>query len=388
MKEVSHYIDAAKYRIQSFVNKRKGWCTDRHIVVFESDDWGSVRMPSIDSLQRLLNKGVKLFPELGYDRYDTLASSDDLENLFFVLDSIKDSRGRPAIITQNCVMANPDFEKIKNSGYQKYYYEPFTKTLRNSKGCENSFALWNEGRERGFLLPQFHGREHLNVPLWLRLLQMNNHSVLDAFNEGVFSMVTYYNHKETHCLSAYNAYRAEDYMFYEKSITEGLKMFRDLFGYESQTMIAPCYLWDNIIEQCSKACGIHYFQGGVSQVFSNYAQTSLRARNHCFHYLGETNKCGQLYLIRNCCFEPSANRNQGADFCLSQINKSFKLHKPAIVSVHRQNFIGTLDSRNRDNNLKEFSILLKTIIKDYPDIEFMSSVELGRIISDDNNKRI
>ena len=380
MKSVTHYFDAAKYRFNTHLYKRKGWRTKRHIVVFESDDWGSVRMPSTYALNRLLSKGIKLFPELGYDRYDTLATSDDLECLFEVLESVKDDKGNPAIITLNCVMANPDFKRIKESGYKEYYYEPFITTLQNTKGCESSFKLWCEGRERRLLQPQFHGREHLNVPLWLRLLQQGNQSVLDSFEEGVFSMTTKYDNKDIHCLSAFNAYSEADYLFYENSIREGLSMFNDVFGFESRSMIAPCYLWDVKIERIANKCGIRYLQGGLSQVHSHYACFNKRAKCNQFRYVGEKNALGQIYLTRNCSFEPSANRNQGADYCLSQIKNAFELKKPAIVSVHRQNFIGALDVSNRDNNLKEFSQLLNGILQYYPDVEFMSSDELGRIL--------
>jgi hypothetical protein len=31
-----------------------GWCTNRKIVVIESDDWGSIRMPSLTIFENLL----------------------------------------------------------------------------------------------------------------------------------------------------------------------------------------------------------------------------------------------------------------------------------------------------------------------------------------------
>ena len=31
-------------RTMKFINERRGWKTDRKIVVIESDDWGSIRM--------------------------------------------------------------------------------------------------------------------------------------------------------------------------------------------------------------------------------------------------------------------------------------------------------------------------------------------------------
>ncbi|MBK7480400.1 MAG: hypothetical protein IPI69_12245 [Bacteroidales bacterium] len=37
-----------------------GWRTRRKIVVFESDDWGSIRMPSMEVYSEFRNKGLNL----------------------------------------------------------------------------------------------------------------------------------------------------------------------------------------------------------------------------------------------------------------------------------------------------------------------------------------
>ena len=144
----------------------------RHVVVFESDDWGSIRMPSLAVKNRLEAKGVKLALPQSYDCVDTMASNDDLELLAETLLSVKGGDGRPAKITLNTCVANPDFEKIKASGYKKYYYEPFTETLKRYPHHDHAFDLWQEGIRKGVFQPQFHGREHLNPQKWLRYLQM------------------------------------------------------------------------------------------------------------------------------------------------------------------------------------------------------------------------
>ena len=107
-----------------------GWRTDRHLVVIESDDWGSIRMPSKTVYDEFLRHGVRVDRD-PYCKYDSLATSSDLERLFEVLCSVKDKNGNPAIITANTLSANPVFEKIEASGYKEYYYEPFTVTLKN-----------------------------------------------------------------------------------------------------------------------------------------------------------------------------------------------------------------------------------------------------------------
>jgi len=351
---------------------------NRHVVVFESDDWGSVRMPSLEVKHRLEAKGVKLALPQSYDSIDTLASNDDLEILMEVLTSVKDSNGNSAKITLNTCVANPDFEKIKASGFKEYYYEPFTQTLNRYPHHDRAFELWQEGISKGLFQPQFHGREHLNPQKWLRYLQNGNKEVRAAFDEGCYSLAVINNGIKDTFLEAFKIEAAEECDFVRKSIKEGLNLFEQLFGFRSESMIAPCYTWDEYIEEESATNGVKFIQGGYIQSHSPW-QRSLGNRI-TGHYNGEDNCREQYYLVRNCSFEPTQIASDNADSCMAGIDKAFRRGLPAVVSCHRLNFIGDLNPANRDNNYKEFGQLLKMITKHYPDVEFMSSDELGRLL--------
>ena len=116
-----------------------GWHTRRHLIVIESDDWGSIRTPSYEAYNNLLNKGIRVDRD-PYCRYDNLATANDLSNLFEVLSSVKDSKGHPAVITANTVTCNPVFEKIKADKFNKYHYELFTDTLKRSQAHYKKMA--------------------------------------------------------------------------------------------------------------------------------------------------------------------------------------------------------------------------------------------------------
>lgn len=368
-------------RSMKFINERRGWKTDRKIVVIESDDWGSIRMPSVEVLHHLLKKGVKLRPEMGYDRYDTLASNQDLEMLIEVLSSVSDMNGNPAKITLNYIMANPDFDKIKESGFTEYHYELFTETLKRYPNHNKSFDLVKEGTKQKMFQPQFHGREHLNIQMWLNALRKDYIGVRESFNSKVFSNLvrTTKLDKRYRFLEAYNVNAKKEYKFIQKSIQEGLKLFEDVFGFKSESIIAPTYLWDPLVEEFALNEGVRIIQGGLFQKYSEYYKKK-EGKQGQFHYLGEKNSNNQVYLIRNSYFEPSQNSKLGYDRCLKDIEIAFKLKKPAIISSHRLNFIGELNNENRNKNLKQLIILLKEIINKYPDVEFMSSDELGALI--------
>ena len=118
-----------------------GWYTNRKIVVIESDDWGCIRMPSIETLKKLTNKNVRFNLELGYDKNDTIASQSDLEHLFDVLNSVRDKNNNAAVLTANSVVANPNFDLIKDSNFTKYHYELITETMAKYYPHANPFIL-------------------------------------------------------------------------------------------------------------------------------------------------------------------------------------------------------------------------------------------------------
>lgn len=57
--------------------------------------------------------------------------------------------------------------------------------------------------------------------------------------------------------------------------------------------------------------------------------------------------------------------------CLKNIEASFRMHAPAIVSTHRVNFVGSLESTHRDDALQQLKELLNEIVKHWPEVEFM-----------------
>lgn len=368
-----HLKNLPKLILAKLANSRmmlKGKKFNKHIIVLESDDWGSIRMPSIEVYNTLVKNGVSSILGGKYNQVDTLASNDDLELLLDILSSVKDANGNPAKLTMNCVVANPDFEKIEKSNYEKYYYEPFTETLKRYPNHDRAFALWQEGISNKLFRPQFHGREHLNFQKWMTLLKSGNKDTLACFNFRNYAMIT----DETEVLEAYNIKSKIENELVLKSISEGLDLFENIFGYRSLSMIAPCYTWNDDIEDIAYQKGVLYIQGIYIQLLPEYMSHNRRMKRS--HYLGEKNRNGQIYLTRNCFFEPSQSSRYSAEQCLHNINLMFKLGQPAIISCHRLNFVGGLSSQNRDSNLKEFSFLLKNIIKQYPDVEFRSSDEL------------
>jgi hypothetical protein len=367
-----------KQTIRRNLSNLPGWSTTRKIAVIESDDWGSIRMPSTETYESLREKGIDI--ESGdnfrFNKYDSLATSHDLELLFDTLSKVKDKTGRAAVFTPVSIVANPDFEKIKKSGFEEYFYEPFAKTLKRIRGCESSFRLWEEGINNRLFVPQFHGREHLNVQVWMRALRDNDNETHVAFDHGIWG----YNNINPHGIfynAAFHPDNPEELEYHKHVISDGLKVFYELLGYKAEYFVPPNGPVNNLLFKTASENGIRYISASKIQ---NETLGNGITKKH-FHWTGQKTSYGQYCLTRNCFFEPSADNHDWVSSCLNDINTAFRWGKAAVVSSHRVNYIGALYPENRDRGLRELKSLLREMVNRWPDLEFMTSKELGDLIS-------
>jgi len=360
-----------------------GWRTKRHLVVIESDDWGTIRMPSREVYEEFLRRGIHVDRD-PYCRYDNLATKHDLENLFEVLHSVKDKNGHPAVITANTLSANPVLEKIRESNFTQYFFEPFTETLKRDVAHEGAWGMWQQGMADGVFHPQSHGREHLYVKKWLRTLQNGDSVTRAAFDLGTWGLTAHVDSSiEEYYMGAFNSSEDDDIKVFEKIIDDALRMFREIFGYESKSFIATTYEWSPKIEAFLAQRGVRYIQGAFQQKVPIGDDEGVKVLYRGFQ--GTRTKAGLIRLFRNCTFEPSTKENYDwIGDCMKRIEMAFKYHKAANISAHRLNFIGSIDSENTDKTLPEFKRLLHEIVKRWPDVEFVTSDQLGEIIENSN----
>lgn len=375
------YKNTLKSLLSVHTSNIPGWRTKRKIVVIESDDWGSIRMSSLEAFDNLLKGGMKE-DHNHYNIYDSLESNKDLEYLFDVLSKFRDKTGRTPVMTGVNVVANPAFEKIKECDYSKYFYEPYTETLKRYPAHDKVYDLWKEGIKERLFVPIFHGREHLNVQRWIRALRSGHKSTLLAFGNGVTGISNGINGETVpNFQAAFDLDFKEDLTYLEEVLNTGLDLFEKLYGYRSKYFVPTNGPFNNTLERILKDNGVEYINSSKIQrepIGDGQYKTHVR-------FLGQENNLGQLYLTRNCFFEPSSMESPaGTDWvgnCLKEIEIAFRWHKPATISSHRVNYIGFLHPENREHGLKQLTELLSKMLKKWPDIEFMTSIELGDLIA-------
>jgi hypothetical protein len=351
----------------------RGWCTRRKIVVLESDDWGNIRTPSREVYDRLSAEGYDL--GRSHHSLDALETDEDLDRLFEVLGSVRDACGRPACMTPYIILANPDFEQIRRAEFQKYFYEPVTETLARSDRRQGVLRRWTEGRQRQVFIPQLHAREHVAWWRWLEALRGGSVEAHQAFEMGMCGLPLAVS-KEKRSYDGPIYVGDEELRRYgvdvEMMVREGVDLFVAQLGYAPLSVTAPNYQWTAHVERIWRAAGVRYIHGAMFQ--------HLGGGRRRIHYLGQASPSGCCYLIRNCFFEPAAKRGDVVGDCLREVARAFRWHKPAVIGTHRYNYIGAIDPANRVSGLRQLSDLLQAICRRWPNVRFLSSPELGRMI--------
>jgi hypothetical protein len=359
-----------------------GWRTNRKILVIESDDWGSVRIRDKAAYTALKNKGLNV-ECIHYDSVESFESNEDLEMLFDLLQSFKDIEGRHPVFTPMCIMGNPDFEKIKASEYQQYFFQPLHETLNDFPNSNRVLELWETGSKESIFVPEIHGREHINVRRYMNILQVHEGKeglryALDHHSVGpsAFNGTKYPNY-----LGALHPETKDEIPELHQYVAEAGRLFKKYLGYQPRVFIAPNAEEPKELESTLNKIGIKYLTRSKKRVYP--LGDGMYSKE--WNFIGKKTDFDQVILNRNAFFEPVCFGEQEhitdwVDNCLKEIEIAFRWNKPAVVSSHRVNYVGSISPENREKGLKELKRLLTQVLKKWPDVEFMSSFELGEAI--------
>lgn len=363
-----------------YLKNLPGAKTSRKLVAIYVDDFGSIRVKNQKSYHNLLKAGLAV-DKTRYG-YDTLCDAEDLQMLFEVLTSVKDKNGHHAVFTPFANIANPDFTKIRESGFQQYYREPFTKTLeRLGQRYDGVYELWKQGIADGFFRPEYHGTEHINVMKFMKALQEGHKSTGLAFDNECVCMPFFDDEPKINDASAvFDIFKASDNESLKRDITIGLDMFEELLGYRSSQFTPGAGIYSPLLHEHLLKCGITDIHVNRHKAYplgdGKFVKQIL--------YTGKRNELGQHYIVRNCPFETyfdnCQKNNDVVGNCLKNIEAAFRFHAPALISTHRVNFAGSIEPSHRTESLKQLSLLLHGIVRRWPDVEFVSGSEMANII--------
>ena len=374
-------ISKIKNSILLSVKNIYGWNTNRKIVVFSIDDYGNVRIDSKQSRENMDKAGLKILSR--FDQYDSLENEEDLLSLYEVLTSVKDRNNHHAVFTPFAMAANINFEKVIASGYKEFHYELLPDTLNKLKGYERVYDLIKEGISKKIFLPQFHGREHLNLKVFKENLFRNDSDTIEAINNRSYTSIRRTGYPTISYTAAFEFDKFEDNYVFDDIIKDGLDAFEQVYGYRADHFNSPGGREHPYIHTVLLSSGIKYLD--TPWVKNEHQGEGKYKRN--INYTGKKNSNGQTFMVRNCVFEPAENR--GVDwvaYCMKQIDAAFRWNRPANISSHRVNFCGNIDPKNRETGLTALKQLLNAIVKRWPDVEFMAANELACLVQTSSEK--
>jgi hypothetical protein len=359
-----------------------GWKTNRKIVVFSVDDYGNVRLNSAQARKNMDEAGMKIYSR--FDALDTLETTQDLEQLFEVLSSVKDKNGKHAVFTPFALPCNIDFEKIEAGDFKESYFETLPNTYKKlatqqPEAYTGTWDLWKKGISKGFLKPQFHGREHLNLRVFNDKLKKRDLQLLTALKSKSYTSISDDEYPTMSAFAALDFWNVKENEDLKPILKQGLELFEEVYGYRSIYFTPPVFNIHHSLFQTLKDNGIQFLDLALlhneHQGFNVYKKS--------FNYIGKKTKEGLTIMVRNVVFEPTEDRGiDWVDFAMKQIETSFRWNKPAIISSHRVNFCGHIDPKNREKGLGALKSLLQEIVKKWPDVEFMAADELAIYLKD------
>ena len=372
-------INDLKSRFLSTLTNLCGWKTRRRLLVIQSDDWGAIRMPSRKSWERLRASGIRV-DRSRYDCLDCLECREDFHALMNVVDDHRDGNGRPAIFTFNTVMGNPDFEAIERGGFEEFHHQHVFASYRHYLG-EDLEGDWGRAIRAGLIRPQFHAREHLNTPLWMRDLKAGHEDTHRAFEQRFYGLKTRTGSRhQRHYLAAYWPDSVDHQHAIAGIVEDGLAQFEKTFGFRSKTFAGCNYVWPRALEKDLVQHGVNLLQAQRGHIEPDPERGGAATIRR--HYTGQKNQHGQRYSVRNVLFEPYLDwATDWADRAMSEVEQAFRLNRPAIICSHRINYVSGMDRRHRDRSLEQLSQLLTRLRRRWPEVEFVSTDELSDVMS-------
>jgi len=354
-----------------------GWSTKRRILVIESDDYGSIYMPSSIAYEKISAYDINV-KQSNSCRLDNLETSADMECLLEFCNNTKDFQGQPLRYTPFFNPANADTEKLFDSSQSEYSYLDYEQTqLRYNHNFE-VMRMWEEGIKSKIILPEYHGREHVNVPLLMRLLKEDTEFRKYVQEGFLFPKID--NKFGTETLRAAYFFandREKDYL--KESLVDGINLFKSLFNY-TPTVFCPSngVFHDDFKTLLSNAGVKATVESGVRKVPDGNGGSYTKRK---FIFGKHEKQYHLLRYSRNVTFEPTRDGiDKSVSRAFAQMEFAFRWNKPVVVATHRVNFGGGFFEENRRVGLKALALLISKAQKRWPNLEFMSSSELTNLI--------
>ncbi len=353
------------HRIREFLPV-KGFCFDRPIVLFQSDDWGRAGLRDREGFEQLRSAGLEL-GERPYDYY-TRETGEDISALRHVLRRHRDSTGRPPCMGLNFVVANLDLKRMEGRGLGEIHLLPLAEGLPDGWNRPGLLQAYRDCVGEGCFYPALHGTTHFCRPAVERY--MNDAGERGELLRQLWHAGTPYIHWRMPWIGYeyWDPEKPQDERFLSATIQTELigcavGAFAKFFSAVPRSACAPGYRANRDTHRAWAEYGIRVAQNGSGSL------TPPHSDRH-----------GMLQLYRNVDFEPAVDPAFSVERCVRDAEDCFALGIPAIISVHSINFHSSVkDFRSR--TVEVLDQFLSALEAKHADVLYLHDEDLYNLVS-------
>jgi hypothetical protein len=327
----------------------------RPIVLFQSDDWGRVGLPSLEALETIQGHGSAI-GDSPWD-YFGLETQGDVLALGETLAAFRDRDGTPPCFVTNFILANADLRRMRSEGFQ---------TLRWVSLKDGFPKPWDEQLVPAYrrniankvFFPGLHGFTHFNPGQFLASLSEVSprgdlcRKLVSQDIPYLASLTPEYN------FALVNRVRGETFVTKANQwewISKGAALFVDTFDVAPLTACAPGYRANGTTLRLWRKRGLK-----IAQTVGPGAM----AREH-----------GLLILQRNVFFEPVLSAPDVVARALDQAMHAVALGFPVVICTHSINYQSRFVGQAEESRLL-LRTLIEELLKKFPGLRFATDTDL------------
>jgi hypothetical protein len=341
-----------------------GFEFSRPLVVLQSDDWGRVGVRDREGYEQLRANEVHL-GENPYDYY-SLETAEDVIALRDMLKRHRDSTGRPPCLVMNFLLANLDFQKIADTGFQNLYLTPLSQGLPGAWKRPGLFEGYRQGISDDVFYPALHGLTHFCRPAVERTLKVpgdrNNllRTLWKAETPYIYwrmPWIGYEYHKPEKPQAGFLDAGAQANL-----ISEAAREFQKVFSTAPLSACAPGYRANDDTHRAWSQCGVRVAQNGNGGALPPHLD-----------------ECEMLNLHRNVDIEPF-QRDLPLEKYIQLAERCFDRGLPAIVCTHSINFHSSLKDF-RGPGLRVLDEFLSALEAKHSNLLYVHDMDLYELVN-------
>lgn len=298
-----------------------------------------------------------------------------LREIAATLSSVRDSSGRPAMMTLGVVGGVPDADAIRVSGFSHY-----SRRSLAEPDFAPVVAAMRDGCRAGVFALQRHGLEHFWPASLLARLRAgaggDSEFLSRWLDGGVLRSEALPSPLQSRWVDCTRLPSIPlDPAAVEQAVREELDLLQRVFECAPDVAVPNTFVWNDGIERAWAAHGVRVvvtpgwrYEG--RDAAGRLCPPTRRIRN------GETGSGDITYVVRDVYFEPL--RGHRAEDVIAALMRKDAEGRPLLLETHRENFIG--EPAARAAALIELGRALRMALAFRPDTRFMTTAELAEAL--------